>query len=86
MLATGQNGNRSWITLLACICQDLQPLPPMLICQGNFQDTWLDDFDPETEEAYFATSPTGWTVVAIVGPQARAHGPGRAGFLPRPAL
>jgi hypothetical protein len=36
----------------------------MLIYQGkegNFQDTWLDDFDPETEEAYFSTSPTGWT-------------------------
>src|SRR6266480_3769735 len=60
----GQDGNRSWITLLACICQDLQALPPMLIYQGkedNFQDTWLDDFDPGTQEAYFATSPTGWT-------------------------
>ena len=64
VLGAGQDGNRSWITFLACICQDLQPLPPMLLYQGkegNFQDTWLDDFDPETEEAYFATSPTGWT-------------------------
>ena len=64
MLGAGQDGNRSWITLLACICQDLQALPPMLIYQGkegNFQDTWLDDFDPGTQEAYFATSPTGWT-------------------------
>jgi hypothetical protein len=26
-----QDGNRSWITLLACIGQDLQSLPPMLI-------------------------------------------------------
>src|SRR5277367_4652811 len=64
LLGAGQDGNRSWISLLACICQDLQALPPMLIYQGkegNLQDTWLDDFHPETEEAYFATSPTGWT-------------------------
>jgi hypothetical protein len=64
VLGAGQDGNRSWITFLACICQDLEPLPPMLIYQGkegNFQDTWLDNFDPETEEAYFATSETGWT-------------------------
>ena len=64
LLGACQDGNRSWITLLACIGQDLEPLPPMLIYQGkegNFQDTWLDDFDPVTEEAYFSTSPTGWT-------------------------
>jgi hypothetical protein len=64
LLGACQDSNRSWITLLACIGQDLEPLPPILIYQdkeGNFQDTWLDDFDPETEEAYFSTSPTGWT-------------------------
>jgi hypothetical protein len=64
LLGACQDGNRSWITLLACIGQDLEPLPPMLVYQGkegNFQDTWLDDYDPETEEAYFTTSPTGWT-------------------------
>src|SRR4051794_27421367 len=35
LFGAGQDGNRSWITLLACICQDLQPLPPMLIYQGQ---------------------------------------------------
>jgi hypothetical protein len=64
LLGACQDGNRSWITLLACIGQDLQSLPPMLIYQGkesNFQDTWINDFDPETEEGYFSSSPTGWT-------------------------
>jgi hypothetical protein len=64
LLGACQDGNRSWITLLACIGQDLQSLPPMLIYQGkenNFQDTWVNDFDPETEEGYFSSSPTGWT-------------------------
>jgi len=39
-------------------------LPPSLIyqaCSGNLQDTWLDEFNPEMQEAYFASSPTGWT-------------------------
>jgi hypothetical protein len=46
------------------VCQDLESLPLILVYQGkegNFQDIWLDDFDPETEEAYFSTSLTGWT-------------------------
>lgn len=64
LLGACQDGNRSWITFLACICQDLKPLPSLLVYEGkegNFQDTWLDDFDPKTGDAYFTTSPTGWT-------------------------
>ena len=58
-----QDGNRSWITLIACVCADGTSLPPALIYQatsGDLQDSWLDDYQPH-DEAYFASSPTGWT-------------------------
>jgi hypothetical protein len=64
LLGASQDGNRSWITFLACICQDMTPLPPFLIYQGKpgqVQDTWLTDFDPEHQSAFFSTSETGWT-------------------------
>jgi len=28
LLGAGQGGNRTWITFLACICQDMTALPP----------------------------------------------------------
>ncbi|KAH7460894.1 hypothetical protein FOMA001_g19363 [Fusarium oxysporum f. sp. matthiolae] len=64
LLGASQDGNRSWITFLACICQDMTSLPPFLIYQGKpgqVQDTWLTDFDPEHQPAFFSTSETGWT-------------------------
>ena len=39
-----QDGNREWITSIACICADGSTLTPALIYQavsGNVQDTWL---------------------------------------------
>ncbi|EXA32093.1 hypothetical protein FOVG_16670 [Fusarium oxysporum f. sp. pisi HDV247] len=39
-------------------------LPPFLIYQGKpgqVQDTWLTEFDPEHQSAFFSTSETGWT-------------------------
>ena len=59
-----QDGNREWITLLACICADGSTLEPSLIYQsasGSIQDSWLQAFDPEDHRAYFAASPSGWT-------------------------
>ena len=59
-----QDGNREWITTIACICADGSSLPPALIYQavsGNIQDTWLQDFDPTEHQAFFASSPSGWT-------------------------
>jgi hypothetical protein len=56
-----QDSNRTWITLLACICADGSPLPPGLIypaISGNLQDSWLDDFDLG-DNCYFASTPTG---------------------------
>ena len=58
-----QDGNRTWITLVACVCADGTSLPPALIypaTSGNLQNTWLDDYQPE-DGCYFTSSPTGWT-------------------------
>ncbi|KAJ6436142.1 Arginine--tRNA ligase, cytoplasmic-like protein [Purpureocillium lavendulum] len=64
LLGAAQDGNRSWITFLACICQDMTSLPPFLIYQGKpgqVQDSWLSEFEPEHQSAFFTTSETGWT-------------------------
>ena len=58
-----QDGNRTWITLLACVCADGTSLPPALIYpseSGEVLDVWLDDYEP-ADGGYFAASPTGWT-------------------------
>ncbi|KAF2182033.1 DDE-domain-containing protein [Zopfia rhizophila CBS 207.26] len=60
----GQDGNRDWITLLASICADGSYLPPALIYQGesgDVQNSWLQDYEPSSQEAFFTASPTGWT-------------------------
>ena len=59
-----QDGNREWITTIACICADGSALSPALIYQaasGNIQDTWLQDFEASKHQAFFTASPTGWT-------------------------
>jgi hypothetical protein len=58
-----QDGNRTWITVLATICADGTSLAPGLIypaSTGNLQDSWLEDFNPE-DLCYFASTPAGWT-------------------------
>jgi hypothetical protein len=63
-LGAGQDGNREWITCVACICQDGTYIPPGLIypaVSGNIQDTWVEDFNPEDNLAFFASTPSGWT-------------------------
>lgn len=59
-----QDGNREWITLLACICADGSALDPAIIYQsasGSLQDSWLQAFNPDDHRARFAASPSGWT-------------------------
>src|ERR1700744_6490891 len=59
-----QDGSREWITIIACICGDGTSLFPGLIYQalsGNLQDSWLQDFDSEQYNCFFASSPSGWT-------------------------
>jgi hypothetical protein len=59
-----QDGNREWITLLACICADGSHIEPSLIYQsasGSIQDSWLQAFNPDNHRVHFASSPSGWT-------------------------
>jgi hypothetical protein len=59
-----QDGNREWITLLACICADGSHIEPSLIYQsasGSIQDSWLQAFNPDDHRVHFASSPSGWT-------------------------
>jgi hypothetical protein len=58
------DGNREWITTIACICADTTALSSGLIYQaasGNIQDTWLQDFKTEEYICFFASSPSRWT-------------------------
>jgi hypothetical protein len=58
-----QDGNREWITLLACICADGLALAPALIYQlalGSIQDTWLQAIRPK-DRVYISSSPSSWT-------------------------
>jgi hypothetical protein len=58
-----QDGNREWITLLACKCADGSALAPALIYKSaasSIQDTWLQAMRPE-DQVYISSSPSGWT-------------------------
>ena len=64
ILGAMQDGSREFLSLLASICADGSALPPAFIYQGasrDMQDTWLDDFDAENQQAYFAVSSNGWS-------------------------
>ena len=44
LLRAAQDGNREWLTILACICGDGTWINPVLIYQGvelQLRDTWL---------------------------------------------
>lgn len=59
-----QDGNREWITTIACICANGTVLPPALIYQaksGKIQNSWLQDFEITKHRAYFSVSDKGWT-------------------------
>ena len=54
-----QDGNRGWITLLACTCADGSALDPAIIYQSassSIQDSWLQTFEPKDHRAFFASS------------------------------
>lgn len=58
-----QDGNREWITILACICADGSALDPAVIFegQGAIRNAWIHDVEVGKHQAFFATSPSGWT-------------------------
>jgi len=62
-----QDGNREFISLLACISATGVALPPALIYQGEsdtLQSTWVEDWSISSI-AYFAVSANGWSCDAI---------------------
>jgi hypothetical protein len=58
-----QDGNRKWVTLLACVCASGEALPPALIYQGisGIQSSWVDDVEVGKHQVFFSYSPTGWS-------------------------
>jgi hypothetical protein len=59
-----QDGNREWITTVACICADGSALPPVLIFASNnstLQSTWVKDIGAGNHSAHVGSSPTGWS-------------------------
>jgi len=61
--ATVQDGNREWITLLACVCASGEALPPALIYQGvsGIQSAWVEAVEAQKHQVFFSNSASGWT-------------------------
>jgi hypothetical protein len=58
-----QDGNREWITLLACVCSNGEALPPALIYKGKagLQSSWVDNVEAGKHQVFVANSTSGWT-------------------------
>ena len=59
-----QDGNREFITVMACVNALGNVMPPVLLYaseSGDLQDTWIQDFDYHKDLAYFGASEKGWT-------------------------
>jgi hypothetical protein len=62
--ATLQDGNRAWVTLLACVCANGSALPPGLLYESannTIQSSWVEEIKPEDHSVLVSSSPTGWT-------------------------
>jgi hypothetical protein len=58
-----QDGNREWVTCIACVCASGDALPPALIYWGiaGIQSSWVDDLVAEQHEIFVSHSPSGWS-------------------------
>jgi hypothetical protein len=58
-----QDGNREWITLLACICGDGTLLSPGVIYKGKsgLQSSWVNDIEAGKHQVFCGNSPSGWS-------------------------
>jgi hypothetical protein len=58
-----QDGNREWVTLLACVCASGEVLPPAIIYKGTagIQSSWVDAVEVAKHEIFFSNSATGWS-------------------------
>jgi hypothetical protein len=62
--ASLQDGNRAWITLLACVCGDGSALPPSLIYESansTIQSSWVEEIQSGEHSVLVSSSPSGWT-------------------------
>ena len=62
--ATIQDGNRAWITLIACVCGDGSVLPPGLIYESKnctIQEGWVDEIKSGEHTAHVTSTASGWT-------------------------
>jgi len=58
-----QDGNREFITLIACISALGNKIPPALLYKGkskDLTDTWVEDLE-DTDNVYFTSTENGWT-------------------------
>jgi hypothetical protein len=61
-----QDGNRAWVTLMACVyvCGGGSALPPGLLYESansTIQSSWVVDINPETHSVLVSSSPSRWT-------------------------
>jgi hypothetical protein len=56
-----QDGNREWVTPLACVCASGESLPPALVYQGasGLQSGWVDGVEVGKHQVFFPNSPSG---------------------------
>ncbi|KAI1676492.1 DDE-1 domain containing protein [Pyrenophora tritici-repentis] len=61
--AAFQDGNRDWITVLACVCASGESPPPALIYRGTsgIQSGWVDAVEIRKHTVFFSNSAPGWT-------------------------
>ena len=60
--ASLQDGNRAWVTLLACVCGDGTALPPGLLYESannTLQSSWVEEIKPEVHSVLVLSSPLG---------------------------
>jgi hypothetical protein len=58
-----QDGNREWITLIACVCADGSALPPALVYEGKsgIQSSWVEGIEAGQHDVFIGNSPSGWS-------------------------
>ena len=59
-----QDGNREWVTLVACVCADGTALSPGLLfssANAGIQSSWVDAIQPGKHEVFVTSTPSGWT-------------------------
>ena len=58
-----QDGNRKFVTLIACVSVTGEAIPPTLLyksASGDLQDTWMEDVE-EGQQAFFGGTENGWS-------------------------